>query len=107
MACFRVYSTIGRGTWLLVLITLALATAACGGGRQPSLEERAQSIDKSLICPVCPGETIDQAQVQLAHQMRDVVRENLAEGWSRERILDFFGRPVWGGRAGGAPEERF
>ena len=90
MACFRVYSTIGRGTWLLVLITLALATAACGGGRQPSLEERAQSIDKSLICPVCPGETIDQAQVQLAHQMRDVVRENLAEGWSRERILDFF-----------------
>ncbi len=54
------------------------------------MEERAQSIDKSLICPVCPGETIDQAQVELAKQMRGVVREKLAEGRTRDEILDFF-----------------
>jgi cytochrome c-type biogenesis protein CcmH len=69
---------------------LALAVAACGNAYTPSLEEQAYSIDRSLICPVCPGETIDQAQVELARQMRLLVREKLAEGWSRERILQFF-----------------
>ncbi|MCE2462367.1 MAG: cytochrome c-type biogenesis protein CcmH [Dehalococcoidia bacterium] len=68
---------------------LTLALIACSG-QEPSLEERAYSIDKSLICPVCPGETIDQAQVELASQMREIVRERLAAGWSREQILQFF-----------------
>ena len=54
------------------------------------LEAVAYSIDRSLICPVCPAETIDQAQVQLAKQMRALVREKLAEGWSRDQILDLF-----------------
>ena len=57
---------------------------------QVSLEERAQSINRSLICPVCPGETIEQAQVELAHQMRVLVREKLSEGWTRQEILEFF-----------------
>ena len=73
-----------------VLFLLALGVGGCGGGREPSLEERAQAIDKSLICPVCPSETIDQSRVQLARQMRVLVREQLAEGWDRQRILDYF-----------------
>jgi hypothetical protein len=43
-----------------------------------------------IMCPVCPAETIDQAQVQIALQMRAMVREMLAEGKDREEILDFF-----------------
>ena len=43
-----------------------------------------------LMCPVCPAETIDQAQVEYSKQMRRVVREMLAQGHSREEILDFF-----------------
>lgn len=53
-------------------------------------EEEALSIDRMLICPVCPAETIDQAQVELSKQMRRIVREMLAQGASREEILDFF-----------------
>lgn len=53
-------------------------------------EEEAQSIDRMLICPVCPAESIDQAQVEIARQMRAVVREMLAQGASRDEILDFF-----------------
>lgn len=70
---------------------------ACGGSASEAgtytpeeLEAVAYSIDRSLICPVCPAETIDQAQVQLAKQMRALVREKLAEGWTREQILDLF-----------------
>ena len=54
------------------------------------LEREAQAIDKLLICPVCPGQTIDQSNVQLARDMRDLVREKLAEGWTRSEILDYF-----------------
>ena len=70
---------------------LMLLAVACTVPRgEPTLEERALDIDNSLICPVCPSETINQSQVELAKQMRQIVREKLVEGWSRERILQFF-----------------
>ena len=93
--------------WPLILLSttvLPLAITACSG-QEPSLEERAYSIDRSLICPVCPGETIDQAQVELATQMREIVREKLAEGWSREQILQFF-VDRYGERVLAAPPKR-
>ena len=43
-----------------------------------------------LMCPVCPAETIDQAQVPLARQMRAIVRQKLSDGETREEILDYF-----------------
>ena len=53
-------------------------------------EKEAQSIDRMLMCPVCPAESIDQAQVELARQMREQVRLLLAQGQSREEVLDYF-----------------
>ena len=50
----------------------------------------AQGIDNSLMCPICPTETIDQSQVELARQMRVMVRDKLAQGESRSEILQFF-----------------
>ena len=78
--------------WLLLLLLLmvGLLLAACSVGEPPSLEERAQEINKSLMCPVCPAENIDQSQVELARQMRTIVREKLEEGWSRGQIIQFF-----------------
>ena len=53
-------------------------------------ETEAQAIDRMLMCPVCPAESIDQAQVPLAKQMRQRVREMLASGASRQEVLDYF-----------------
>ena len=53
-------------------------------------EKEAQTIDRMIMCPVCPAETIDQAQVEISFQMRALVRKMLAEGKSRQEILDFF-----------------
>ena len=75
-------------------MVLALASgnaqAQDDGQELPYDEKEAQSIDRSLLCPVCPAESIDQAQVPLARQMRSLVREMLAQGAEREEILDFF-----------------
>ena len=53
-------------------------------------ERQAQGIDRMIMCPVCPAETIDQAQVEISRQMRKIVRDMLAQGKDREEILDFF-----------------
>ena len=59
-------------------------------GGLPYDEAEAQAIDGMIMCPVCPAETIDQAQVPLARQMRAMVRQKLSEGATRQEILDFF-----------------
>lgn len=71
-------------------VVLSLAPAVYAQTPNEELEREAQAIDKMLMCPVCPAETIDQAQVEISFQMRSVVRELLAEGRTREEVLDYF-----------------
>jgi cytochrome c-type biogenesis protein CcmH len=81
-----------------LVLTLSAGVAQAQGPDPPANsgqalsydEAEAQSIDRMLMCPVCPAETIDQAQVELARQMRRLVREMLAQGAGREEILEFF-----------------
>ena len=86
----------------LVIFALALAATGtvahaqeAGSSGEPVQatgydEAEAISIDRMLMCPVCPAETIDQAQVEVSRQMRLIVREMLSQGSSRDEILDFF-----------------
>ena len=71
----------------------------------PYNEEEAQGIDRMLMCPVCPAESIDQAQVELARQMRQKVRELLAEGYTRQEVLDYF-EERYGPKVLAAPPKR-
>ena len=105
---FPLPATVAAPAVLLVMLVVTLAAAAAwhvkavpARAQQPGPtaspgqtlqydEKEAQRIDKMLMCPVCPAETIDQAQVEYSKQMRRVVREMLAQGHSREEILDFF-----------------
>ena len=83
---------------MILVLSLAYGVAqaqetgsSSGPGQTKDYDEaEALSIDRMLMCPVCPAETIDQAQVELARQMRQVVREMLSQGASRNEILDFF-----------------
>ena len=90
--------------WLIPLVLLVTVWVGVGemvqaqapdspGGSGAELtydEAEAQGIDRMIMCPVCPAESIDQAQVPIARQMRQVVREMLAQGATRPEILDFF-----------------
>ncbi len=82
---------------LLAIFTVLIALALSESGNlhaqtpEPAFNEsQAQTIDRMIMCPVCPAETIDQAQVEIARQMRVIVREMLAEGKNRDDIFDFF-----------------
>ena len=53
-------------------------------------EIKIQNVNRSLMCPVCPGESIDQSQHPLAVQMRNVVETKINEGWTENQVRDFF-----------------
>ncbi len=77
----------------LALLFCCLAASGVAYAQTPAGpydESEAQALDRMLMCPVCPAESIDQAQVPLARQMRQQVREMLAAGAGRTEILDWF-----------------
>ena len=84
---------LARPLIIVTILVAALAGASCNQDTTRSVEERAQEIDKLLICPVCPAETIDQAQVELAKDMRRLVREKLSQGSTKEEVLNYFSAP--------------
>ncbi len=77
--------------YLLATTSLLVSSYSCTTQeRTQSLDERAQEIYRSLMCPLCPGQTIDQSSSELSTQMRALVREKLEQGETREEILQFF-----------------
>ena len=78
------------GFALAAIMALAHGCVTTGDTGVPEAERRASELNKSLMCPVCPGESIDQSQNPLAVQMRAIVDEKLALGWSEREIKDFF-----------------
>ena len=79
---------IALATALLLSGGAALAQSGENGGAYDEAE--AQAIDRMLMCPVCPAQTIDQTEVPLAKQMRSQVRELLSEGKTRKEVLAWF-----------------
>ena len=74
----------------LAVILLALL-GGCSTRQQPQTQdEKAQDIYRSLMCPICSGQTIEQSQSPLSVQMRALVKEKLEQGWTKEQILQFF-----------------
>ncbi len=88
----RTLQSVGLAALVLVaLVAVLWVNVSYAQGPEGSYdEEEAQAIDQMLMCPVCPAESIDQAQVPLAKQMRQRVRELLAEGATRQEVLDYF-----------------
>ena len=86
-----------RGNALLVfavLLSVGLIVTGCASSSGPlsaeEMETMAQGINKGLMCPICPSETIDQSQTEIANQMQIMVREKLAQGESSDDIYQFF-----------------
>ena len=70
---------------------IAVVTFGCGlDDALPDVEQRFHDLNKGIMCPVCPGESIDQSQNTLAVQMRQIVMNKIQEGWSNEEITQFF-----------------
>lgn len=74
----------------LVAAAVVLIVAVVPARAGPSLEDRVHAIASELMCPVCGGQTVAESSSQLAGQMRDVIRERLQAGQSRDEIIAYF-----------------
>ncbi len=76
-------------------VTLLLALLAWGlvfpaPALADDLDDRARAIAKKLQCPVCQTISVADSPSDLAAQMRAIIRQKLAEGWTEEQIINYF-----------------
>ena len=57
---------------------------------ETDLDAKTRDVAKTLRCTVCQNESIWDSKADLARQMREVVRERLAQGQSPEEIQAYF-----------------
>jgi cytochrome c-type biogenesis protein CcmH len=74
---------------VLAFLSPALALTPDELLKDPALEHRARAISAELRCLVCQNQSIDDSDAPLAHDLRKLVREQLAQGKSDEEIMDF------------------
>ena len=75
------------------LILLALFVAApvlATSVTEDPLERQMLDIAKDLRCAVCQNQPISESNADLARDMRQIVREQIQAGKSREEILNYF-----------------
>jgi cytochrome c-type biogenesis protein CcmH len=66
-----------------------MAVPVAGTFSNPAMEARARDLQRQLRCLVCQGENIDESQAPLAAELRQVVRQQMAEGKSDAQIKQF------------------
>ncbi len=58
----------------------------------PAQEARAAALGERLRCTVCQSETTEDSDADMAQDLRRLVREKIAAGWSDQDILDYLSR---------------
>jgi len=72
-----------------LLLLVGPAMAASETFSDPAMEARARNLQRQLRCLVCQGESIDESGASLAAELRQVVRQQMAEGRSDQQIKDY------------------
>lgn len=70
-------------------ITSALAAPVGDTFSNPAMETRARNLQRQLRCLVCQGESIDESGSPFAADVRQLVRQQIADGKSDQQIEDF------------------
>lgn len=69
-------------------------TAAAAGARRipndTALERKTKEVASQLRCPVCQGLSLQDSPSELAQEMKDVVRDQLAAGKSPDEVKAYF-----------------
>lgn len=74
----------------LLMMSVAAQAAEVGlSFADPAMETRAREMQRQLRCLVCQGESIDESHSELAGDLRQLVRTQMAEGKSDQEIKDF------------------
>jgi cytochrome c-type biogenesis protein CcmH len=84
--------------WLSSLAALGFAILLIGvAAAQDSLptppvitDDQVNAIARQMYCPVCENTPLDVCPTQACAEWRELIRDELAQGWSEQQIKDYF-----------------
>lgn len=74
---------------LVLILTGIWAGAAAAQGSTPT-DDEVNAIAKQLYCPVCENTPLDVCPTEACRQWRELIRQQLADGWSEDQIKQYF-----------------
>lgn len=92
MSAVACRAVVAAAVWALAVVVAGIWALAVGApaAAAPTMDDQVYEIARELFCPVCAGQTVAESGVQLAQQMREIIRERLQRGESREQIIAYF-----------------
>jgi len=75
---------------VVLLIGAVWLVTAISAAQPKTLDQRALEVAQQIQCPVCNGESVADSPSLKAAEMRNVIRQQLAEGRSEQQVLDYF-----------------
>lgn len=76
--------------WLAAWLAAPVQAQSPSPPLPPALEQRAEQLAHGLRCLVCQNQSLAESNAPLAHDMRNLIRSQLAEGRSDAQIMRFF-----------------
>ena len=74
----------------LLCMTLHVSAWAAQTNDDEALTQRADALAHTMRCLVCQNQSLAESDAPLAHDMRRIIRQQLAEGRSEAQVLQFF-----------------
>jgi cytochrome c-type biogenesis protein CcmH len=91
---------------LLFALALCLAWARPAQAQQPTPSDNdVNAVAHELYCPVCENISLDVCDTTACAQWRELIRQKLAQGWSKTQIEDYFAQQ-YGDRVLAEPPRR-
>ncbi len=75
---------------LSLLLGFLLSTRTASAQAPTPSDDQVNRIAHQLYCPVCENTPLDVCPTEACRQWRDLIRQQLAQGWSEDRIKQYF-----------------
>lgn len=76
----------GLAFWLVLMV----GTVQAQDGAGTVSDDEVNAVARELYCPTCESTPLDVCPTQTCSDWRELIRQQLAEGQSKEEILDYF-----------------
>lgn len=85
-------SMINRNLVRWIILALLLLLPAAVYGQEGISDDEVNEVAKDVYCPVCESTPLDVCPTAACADWRELIRTKLAEGQSRDEILEYFAR---------------
>ena len=95
------------GTVTLVLLAFGLLAAPALAQDVPVTDDDVNAVAKDLFCPVCESTPLDVCPTQACADWRDLIRQQLSEGYTPQEVEEYFARQYGDGVLANPPKRGF